>query len=115
MAFLTTASPLTSRVVAIKRKAQTGMCPQNVHDTCALKHLRPVVAERLQQLSESCVSYLQTNSRAGQPDFAQAGPQRALTGNERRPPGCAAWLGVIVGEHHSFLGDAIDVRRAVAH
>ena len=29
--------------------------------------------------------------------------------------GRAALLGVVVGEHHAFPGDAVDVRRAVAH
>ena len=31
------------------------------------------------------------------------------------PTGCAALLAVPVGEHRAFFGDAVDVRRTVAH
>ena len=61
------------------------------------------------------ISRLQTHRRAGNADLRKAGAQRALAGDERRPPGRAALLGVVVGEHHAFAGDAVDVRRAVAH
>src|SRR6185436_1228779 len=45
----------------------------------------------------------------------EPGAQRALAGDERRPPRCAALLGIIVGKHHAFTRDAVDVGRAVAH
>src|SRR5438045_79618 len=44
-----------------------------------------------------------------------AGSQRALTGDEGRSSCSATLLSVIVGKHYAFLGDAIDVRRAVTH
>src|SRR4029077_5984490 len=80
-----------------------------------LTELTRRVTKWLQKLSESHVSRLQTRRRAGQSDFAQAGAQSALAGDERRAAGRAALFGVIVGEHHTFLGDAIDIRRTIAH
>jgi hypothetical protein len=38
-----------------------------------------------------------------------------LAGDERRPAGRAALLGIIVGEHHALAGDAVDILRLVAH
>src|SRR6516225_735686 len=38
-----------------------------------------------------------------------------LTGDERCAPGRAALLGVIIGETHALLGDAIDIGCLVAH
>src|SRR5436305_1892910 len=73
----------------------------------------PVLVCRL--LSLTAVSGLKPNRGGGDPDLAQPGPQRAFTGNEARPPGGAALLGVVVGEDHAFPGDPVDVRRAVAH
>jgi hypothetical protein len=45
----------------------------------------------------------------------ETGTQNRLTGDERRTPRRAALFRVIVGEHQAFFGDAVDVRRAVAH
>src|SRR4029077_1186248 len=80
-----------------------------------LTELTRRVTKWLQKLSESHVSRLQTRRRAGQSDFAQAGAQSALAGDERRAAGRAALFGVIVSEHHTFLCDAVDVRRLVSH
>jgi hypothetical protein len=38
-----------------------------------------------------------------------------LTGDEGRAPRRAALLGVVIGEHHAFATDAVDIRRAIAH
>jgi hypothetical protein len=38
-----------------------------------------------------------------------------LPSDKSRPSGSATLLGVVVGEHHTLLGDAIDVRRLVSH
>ena len=51
----------------------------------------------------------------GTPTLRQPGAKRALAGDEGRPAGGAALLGVVVGEDHALLGDPVDVRRAVAH
>ena len=48
-------------------------------------------------------------------DLGQPGADGRLAGDERRPAGGAALLAVPTGEHRAFLGDAVDVRRLVAH
>ncbi len=58
---------------------------------------------------------LQADRRAGNADLAQAGAQADLPGDEGGAPRRAAVLGIIVREHHAFLGDAVDVGRPVAH
>ena len=61
------------------------------------------------------VSSLEAHRRGRNAHLAQPGAQSALAGDERRTSRRAALLGVVIGEHHSFLGDAIDVGRAIAH
>ena len=51
----------------------------------------------------------------GIPTLAESRAQDRLTGDEGRSPSRAALLGVVVGEHHAFAGDAVDVWRAIAH
>ena len=80
-----------------------------------LAELAGGVAERLQRLGDGHVLGLQAEVGAGQADLGKAGAQRRLAGDERRAARRAALLGVIVGEHHAFAGDAVDVRRAIAH
>ena len=58
---------------------------------------------------------LQADGRARKADLGKAGAQRALAGDEGGAARRAALLGVVVGEHHAFFGDAVDVRRAVTH
>ena len=53
--------------------------------------------------------------RCRQPDFEKAGAHRALAGDECGAAGGAGLLAVIVGEDRAFIGDAVDVGRAVAH
>ncbi len=53
--------------------------------------------------------------RARQADLGEAGADGRLPGDERRATGGAALLAIPVGEQRAFLGDAVDVRRLVAH
>ena len=80
-----------------------------------LAELAGGIALRLQQLGDRRVFLLQPYRGARQADLGQAGAQAGLAGDERRPAGGAALLGVVVGEHHAFLGDAVDVGRLIAH
>jgi len=73
------------------------------------------VAERLEQLRDRRILRPQADRRRGDADLAQAGPEHALAGDERRPAGGAALLAVGVGEPHALVGDTVDVGRAVAH
>ena len=41
--------------------------------------------------------------------------RRTLAGDERGAPGGAGLLAVVVGEDRAFVGDAVDVGRAIAH
>lgn len=79
-----------------------------------LAELAGGVAERLQRLRDRHVAVLQSDRRTGDADLAEAGAQADLSGDEGRAPGRAAVLRVIVGEHHAFLGDAVDIRGLVA-
>ena len=73
------------------------------------------VALRLEQVRDRRVLVGEPLGSAREADLQQAGADRGLAGDERRPPGRAALLGVDVGEDRPFLRDAVDVRRAVAH
>ena len=73
------------------------------------------VAERLQGFRDTHVFGVKSDVRAGQADFGQAGPDRRLSGDEGRAPRGATLLAVPVGKQRAFLGDAVDVGRAVAH
>ena len=53
--------------------------------------------------------------RAGHADLGHAGADRHAAADERRAARRAALLRVVVGEADAFLGDAVDVRRLVAH
>ncbi|MNL07918.1 hypothetical protein D3C87_1286170 [compost metagenome] len=68
----------------------------------------------LERLGDGDVTLLDTDRRTRYADLGQAGAQRRLACDERRPPGGATVLRVVVGEDHAFLGDAVDVRRLVA-
>ena len=80
-----------------------------------LAELAGRVAERLEQLGERRVCLGQTLGRARQADLGEAGADGRLPGDERRAAGGAALLAVPVGEQRALLGDAVDVRRPVAH
>ena len=53
--------------------------------------------------------------RAGDADLREAGAIDALPGDEGGAARGAGLLAVGVGEHHAFLGEAVDVGRLVAH
>src|SRR5215475_3704984 len=80
-----------------------------------LAELSSRIAERLEQLGDCRIFFLQAQRGAWQPYLGHSGAQAGLAGDERRSPSSAALLGVIVGEHYAFLRDAIDVRRPVTH
>jgi hypothetical protein len=69
----------------------------------------------LQELGDGGVLLRQALRRAGHADLGEPGAHRDLPGDERGPAGRAALLGVVVGEHQAFLGQAVDVRGLVAH
>ena len=52
---------------------------------------------------------------AGDADFGEAGAIDALPGDEGRASRGAGLFAVGIGEHHAFLGDAVDVGRLVTH
>ena len=53
--------------------------------------------------------------RARDADLGEAGAIDALPGDEGGASRRARLLAVAIGEHHAFLGDAVDVGRLVAH
>ncbi|MNZ60696.1 hypothetical protein D3C78_787700 [compost metagenome] len=78
-----------------------------------LAELAGGITLRLQRLSDSYITVLQAHRHARHAHLGQPGAQRRLAGNEARPAGGAAVLCVIVGKHHAFFTDAVDVRRLV--
>ena len=80
-----------------------------------LAELAGGVAEWLEHFGDGRVLLVQTHGRGRHANLAQARAKHVLAGDERRPPGCAALLRVVVGERHAFLGEAVNVGRAVAH
>ena len=97
-----------------------------VEPVCGRQHLVAVaevvlaelaghVALRLEQRGDGRVFLLHALGRARQADLGEAGADGRLPGDERRAAGGAALLAVPVGEQRAFLGDAVDVRRLVAH
>ena len=80
-----------------------------------LAELAGGVALRLEQLGERRVLLGEPFLGAGQADLEQAGAEAGLAGDEGGAPGRAGLLRVMIGEDRAFLGDAVDVRRAVAH
>ena len=73
------------------------------------------IAERLEQIGDGRVFRLQTFRRARQADLGEAGADGRLPGDKRGATGGAALLAIPVREDRAFLGDAVNVRRPVAH
>ena len=63
-----------------------------------LAELAGGVAERLEHFGDGRVFLVQADRGGRHPDLAQAGAKDVLAGDERRPPGRAALLRVVVGE-----------------
>ena len=80
-----------------------------------LAELAGRIALRLQQFGDRRILGRQALGRARQADLEQAGADRRLSGDEGGAAGGAALLAVVVGEDRAFVGDAVDVGRAVAH
>ena len=80
-----------------------------------LAELAGGIALVLQQLGDGDDLVGHADRRAGNADLRQSGAIDALSGDERRATRGAGLLAVGIGEHHALLGDAIDVRRLVAH
>ena len=73
------------------------------------------IAERLEQLGERRILVGKAFLCPWQSHLQQARAHRALAGDEGGPAGGTRLLTVIVGEDRTFVGDAVDVGRAVAH
>ena len=80
-----------------------------------LAELAGDVTERLEQPGDGRVFLLHTFRRTRQSDLGQAGADGRLAGDESGATGRAALLAVPVGEQGAFFGDAVDIRRLVAH
>ena len=80
-----------------------------------LAELAGGVAERLETSATLGSSARKPDVGARQTDLGQPRADRRLSGDEGGASGGAALFAVPVGEHRAFFGDAVDVRRAVAH
>ena len=80
-----------------------------------LAELAGDVAVRLEQFGDGGVLRLKSDIGSGHPHLGQPCAERVLAGNEGGTARGAALLGVVVGEGHAFVGDTVDVGRAVAH
>ena len=80
-----------------------------------LAELAGGIAEVLEQAADRGIELAHAHRRAGEADLGQAGADAVLAGQERRAAGGARLLAVIVLELDALAGDAVDVRRLVAH
>ena len=80
-----------------------------------LAELSGGVALSLEHGGHGDVGLLPAFLGAGQADLGHAGADGDGAADEGRATRRAALLRVVIGEAHAFLGDAIDVRRLVAH
>src|SRR6185369_347743 len=80
-----------------------------------LAELAGHVALGLEHGGNRRVFFLHALRRTWQPDLGEARADGRLSGDERRAAGGATLLAVPVGEDRSFLADAVDVGRLVAH
>jgi hypothetical protein len=80
-----------------------------------LAELAANITQGLQKISNGRVFRLKAEFCSGHSDLGQTGADRRLSRDERGATGRAALLAVPVSEHRALLGDAVNVRRAVAH
>ncbi|MNM88735.1 hypothetical protein D3C81_1009580 [compost metagenome] len=80
-----------------------------------LAELAGGIAKRLERLRDGHVLRLQADRRPRNANLQQARAQADFTRDESGSSRRAAVLAVVVGEHHAFLGDSVDVGRAIAH
>ena len=69
----------------------------------------------LEQACDGRVFFIHTLFSARQADFTKPGAEYTLSGNKRRPACRAALLTVIVGKHHTFVGDPVNIGCLVTH
>src|SRR5271170_3083557 len=105
-------------VVEVAEKLVEAMDRRQMFVTIAkvvLAELAGSVTEILEKLRDSRILGLEAESSAGRSDLGQTSADWRLPGDEGGATGSAALLSVEVGKHRPFLGDAIEVGRAVAH
>src|SRR5688572_20238391 len=73
------------------------------------------VSEWLEQFSNRWIFLAQTRFRTRHSHLTEAGTKHTLSSDERRSTGCARLLAIGIGEAHTFVRDAVDVGRAIAH
>jgi hypothetical protein len=97
-------------VEPVHRRQETVLVAEMV-----LAELAGGVAERLQELGDRRILRLQAHRRTRDADLGEAGAEDALPSEEGCTARGAGLLAVRVGEPHPFIGDAVDVGRAIAH
>ena len=80
-----------------------------------LAELARRVALGFEHFGDRHVTVLDPQVRTGNADLRHARAQRRLARDEARAPGGAALVAVVVEEADPLVGDAVDVRRAIAH
>src|SRR5262245_34398691 len=80
-----------------------------------LAELAGGIAEGFEQFGNSGIFRTHAHGSAWQSDLTQTRAEYALAHNERRTAGGTALLGVVVGENHALVSDAVDIRGAVSH
>ncbi len=73
------------------------------------------IAHRLQRGGDGRRFCGHSQRRAGLAHGGQARADRQLAGNEVGPAGRAARLGVVVGEHHPFMGETVEIGSLAGH
>ena len=80
-----------------------------------LAKLPGFIAERLEHGGQRYGLIGYPDVCAGLANRRQSGADRQLAGDEVGTPGCAARLGVIIGEHHTLRGEAVEVWGLARH
>jgi hypothetical protein len=80
-----------------------------------LAELAGGIAVRLEHLGDRRIFLLQADIGAGHANLGQTRANGVLPGDECRTTRGAALLSIIVSKGDAFLGDAVDVRGAIAH
>src|SRR4051794_2252278 len=80
-----------------------------------LAELAGGISQRFEQLGDRGIFLLKSDIRTGHTDLRQARADWVLPADEAGSARGAALLRIIVGKGDAFFGDAVDIRRAVAH
>ncbi len=73
------------------------------------------IAERFHHRGDGDIRLLPAFLGAGQADLGHAGAHRHHAANERRAPGGAGLLPVVIGEGYALSGNTVDIGRLVPH